>query len=73
MYDDARDALSKYFERRSYDPEGLYHLAETLRNLGHTQEAEEIYKQCIEAVQTMPYYRRNEVRKWTRLARARIK
>ncbi len=73
MHDEALNALKKYIERRPYDPEGLYHLGETLRNLGRTDTAREIYQQCIEAVSTMPYYRRNEVGKWSRLARARMK
>src|SRR5262249_31155936 len=61
MYDEALTVLEKYVERRAYDPEGHYHLGETLRNLGRTPEASAHYKQCIEAVKTMPYYRRNEV------------
>ncbi|MDQ3013551.1 MAG: tetratricopeptide repeat protein [Acidobacteriota bacterium] len=73
MYGEAQNALVKYFERRPYDPEGLYHLGETLRHLGRPKEADESFKQCIEAVQTMPYYRRNEMSKWSRLARARMK
>jgi tetratricopeptide (TPR) repeat protein len=73
MHTEALDALRKYIERRPYDPEGLYHLGETLRNLGHLKEAEENYNRCIEAVRTMPYYRRNEMRKWSGLATARLK
>ena len=73
MHGEAQNALRKYFERRPYDPEGLYHFAETQRNLGNAQEANQLYQQCIEAVQTMPYYRRNEMSKWSRLARAKMK
>ncbi len=72
MYQEAFQALEKYVDRRPYDPEGLYHLGETLRNLGDTQRAQEMYKQCIQAVKTMPYYRRNEVSKWSRLAQAKL-
>jgi len=72
MYQEARQALEKYVDRRPYDPEGLYHFGETLRNLGDARRAQEMYKQCIQAVKTMPYYRRNEVSKWSRLAQAKL-
>jgi hypothetical protein len=72
MYQEAHQALEKYVDRRPYDPEGLYHFGETLRNLGEAQRAQEAYKQCIQAVKTMPYYRRNEVSKWSRLAQAKL-
>jgi len=72
MYQEAHQALEKYVERRPYDPEGLYHFGETLRNLGDAERAQEVYKQCVQAVKTMPYYRRNEVSKWSRLAQAKL-
>jgi tetratricopeptide (TPR) repeat protein len=72
MLQDARQALEKYVERRQYDPEGLYYFGETLRNLGEAERAQETYKQCVQAVKTMPYYRRNEVSKWSRLAQAKL-
>lgn len=73
MHNEALDALKKYVERRPYDPEGLYHLGATLQNLGRTNEARESFQQCLEAVKTMPYYRRNEVKKWNKLAQAKAK
>src|SRR5215470_14267191 len=72
MYQEAHQALEKYVERRPYDPEGLYHFGETLRCTGEMQRANEMYKQCVLAVKTMPYYRRNEVSKWSRLAQAKL-
>jgi tetratricopeptide (TPR) repeat protein len=72
MRQEARQALEKYVERRPYDPEGLYHFGETLRNLGEAERAQEMYKQCLQAVKTMPYYRRNEVSKWSRLAQSKL-
>jgi tetratricopeptide (TPR) repeat protein len=72
MHQEACQALEKYVERRPYDPEGLYHFGETLRTLGEAQRAQEMYKQCVQAVKTMPYYRRNEVSKWSRLAQAKL-
>jgi tetratricopeptide (TPR) repeat protein len=72
MSQEARQALEKYVERRPYDPEGLYHFGETLQNLGDAERAQEMYRQCVQAVKTMPYYRRNEVSKWSRLAQAKL-
>ena len=73
MHNEALDALRKYTERRPYDPEGLYHLGATLQSLGQTDQARESFQQCLEAVKTMPYYRRNEVEKWRRLTELKLK
>lgn len=72
MLTEAKAALEKYIERRPYDPEGLYHLGETMNQLGETSRAKEMFQQSIEAVKTMPYYRRNEVNKWSKLAQAKL-
>ena len=72
MLTEAKSALEKYIERRPYDPEGLYHLGETMDKLGETSRAKELFQQSIEAVKTMPYYRRNEVNKWSKLAQAKL-
>ena len=72
MFGEAKSALEKYHERRPYDPEGLYHFAETLSKIGEANRAQELYRQCLEAVQTMPYYRRNEVSKWSKLAQGKL-
>jgi tetratricopeptide (TPR) repeat protein len=72
MHEEAKDALEKYIGRRPYDPEGLFHLAETLSKLGEQNKAQDFYHQCIEAVKTMPYYRRNEVNKWSKLAQEKL-
>ena len=72
MHQEARQTLEKYVERRPYDPEGLYHFGETLWIMGEAERAQEMYKQCVQAVKTMPYYRRNEVSKWSRLAQAKL-
>jgi TolA-binding protein len=68
-YEDARAALAKYTDRRSYDPEGLYWYGKALAGLGRTAEAQAAFAQCIEAVDTMPKHRRAEVRKWKGLAK----
>lgn len=72
MLEEAKSALEKYVERRPYDPEGLFHLAETLSQFSETLRARGLYQQCIEAVKTMPYYRRNEVSKWGKLAQEKL-
>ena len=72
MYEEAKTELEKYCERRPFDPEGLFHLAETLSQRGDTNRAQELYRQCVEAVKTMPYYRRSEVSKWSKLAQAKL-
>ncbi len=72
MLTEAKSALEKYIERRPYDPEGLYHLGATMDKLGETSRAKELFQQCIEAVKTMPYYRRNEVNKWSKLAQTKL-
>lgn len=69
MLMESREALEKYTERRPFDPEGLYLMGQVFNKLNETQNAEEMYRRCIEAVDTMPYYRRGEVRKWSKLAR----
>ncbi len=72
MLTEAKTALEKYIARRPYDPEGLYHLGETMDKLGETSRAKELFQQCVQAVQTMPYYRRNEVSKWSKLAQGKL-
>ena len=72
MYAEARTALEKYLERRPFDPEGLYYYGETLQAQGQNLDAMTAYAKCIEAVNTMPYYRRTQVQRWSKLARARM-
>jgi tetratricopeptide (TPR) repeat protein len=72
MYAEAREALERYVERRPFDPEGLYYLGTSLRKSGQHAEAHEIFERCIEAVKTMPYYRRSQVRKWRKLAQEQL-
>jgi hypothetical protein len=72
MLEVARDALEKYLDRRPFDPEGLYYYGEIMRGLGETEAAMSAYAKCIEAVQTMPYYRRSQLLRWSKLARNRL-
>jgi tetratricopeptide (TPR) repeat protein len=72
MHAEAREALERYVERRPFDPEGLYYLGRSLKELGHTHESQEMFQRCIEAVKTMPYYRRSQLRKWRKLAEGQL-
>lgn len=72
MFSDAKEALGKFIDRRTYDPEGLYYYGKTLEQLGERPEAREIFERCVEAVKTMPSYRYREQRKWDKLARERL-
>ncbi len=71
--EEARLALSKFVERRSYDPEGLYWYGKVLRGLGQSDNAREQFEQCREAVETMPSNRRRQLSKWKRLAVAELR
>jgi hypothetical protein len=71
MFAEARDALATFVDRRPYDPEGLYYYGKAFEHLGEPQQAHEIFQRCIEAVKTMPHYRRG-YRKWSKLARERL-
>jgi tetratricopeptide (TPR) repeat protein len=72
MQEEAREALERYIERRPFDPEGLYYLGRALKELGHPAQSQEILTRCIEAVKTMPYYRRAQVRHWRKLAQEQL-
>jgi Tfp pilus assembly protein PilF len=66
---EARDALEKFVERRSLDPEGLYHLGMVFRALGDDEKAKEKFAEVVEAAQIAPKYQRREASHWRRLAR----
>src|SRR5690242_8711488 len=67
-YEEARNLLSVYLERRPYDAEGLYHYGQVLEKLGEPGDAREMYARSIEAARTAPRYRRRFTAKWSRLA-----
>ena len=71
--EEARLALSKFVERRSYDPEGLYWYGKTLLGLGRLDDARQQFEECREAVETMPANRRRQLGKWKRLATAELR
>jgi tetratricopeptide (TPR) repeat protein len=71
--EEARVALGRFVERRSYDPEGLYWYGKNLLALGQLDAARQQFEQCREAVETMPSNRRRQLAKWKRLAVAELK
>jgi tetratricopeptide (TPR) repeat protein len=72
MHAEAREALERYIDRRPFDPEGLYYLGRALKELGHSAQSQEMFTRCIEAVKTMPYYRRSQLRRWRKLAQEQL-
>lgn len=72
MLTEARESLEKYIERRAFDPEGLFYLGETYAELGLRAEAAAMFERCLESVNTMPNFRRSEVRRWSKLAREQL-
>ena len=67
-YEHARWALAKYVEQRPHDPEGLYMLGMALSRLGQAEPSREMFRRCIEAVDTMPRYLRRKAGPWRKLA-----
>jgi tetratricopeptide (TPR) repeat protein len=72
QYDDARNELAIYTERRPYDPEGLYYYGQTLEGLGDMAAAREAYAGAVEADRTAPRYRRRYTARWSRLAQKQL-
>jgi tetratricopeptide (TPR) repeat protein len=73
QFEDARNELAAYVERRPYDPEGLYCYGQALEGLDRPAEARGMYVRATEAVRTAPRYRRRLVARWSRLSQARIR
>jgi tetratricopeptide (TPR) repeat protein len=71
-FEDARAALDKFTARREYDPEGLYWFGKTLKQLGDTTRAREMFHRAIEAARTMPAHRRAQVRVWASRSRSEL-
>lgn len=67
-YEHARWALAKYVEQRPHDPEGLYLLGVAQSRLGQAEPAREMFRRCVEAVDTTPRYLRRKAGPWRKLA-----
>lgn len=72
MFNEAQDALEKFVDRRAFDTEGLYYLGKTLKSLGQTEKAREMFEQAVESAKTSPDFRRSNVRYWSKLAQKEI-
>ena len=67
-YEGARWALAKFVEKRDHDPEGLYLLGMAHLRTGEPEAAREMFRRCVEAVDTSPRYIRRKVGGFRRLA-----
>ncbi len=72
QYQDARNELAVYIERRPYDTEGLYYYGAALEGLGEAEQAREMYTRAIESDRTAPQYRRRYTARWSRLAQKQL-
>ncbi|HSQ24647.1 MAG TPA: tetratricopeptide repeat protein [Pyrinomonadaceae bacterium] len=73
QYGDARDALEKFLDRRTNDPEGLYLIGRAYAGLGDQQEANSSMQACIDAVKTAPAYKYRTEKRWLNEAQQFLK
>ena len=73
QYSDARDALEKFLDRRTSDPQGLYLMGRAYAGLGDNQEAASSMQACIEAVKTAPAYKYRTEKRWLNEAQQFLK
>jgi tetratricopeptide (TPR) repeat protein len=73
MYNEAREALEKFVERRAVDAEGLYYLGRVLKNQGESDRAREMFEQAVDSAKTSPEFRRrSDIRHWSKLAKREL-
>ncbi len=73
QFEDARDALQRFLEKRPSDAEGLYLMGRSHAGLGHRREAASSMQACIEAVKTAPAYKYRADKRWLNEAQQFIK
>ena len=73
QFNDARDVLERFLERRPNDPEGLYLMGRAHAGLGHQREAASSMQACIEAVKTAPAYKYRTDKRWLNEAQQFLK
>lgn len=73
QFEDARDALERFLEKRPSDPEALYLMGRAHAGLGHRREATSSMQACIEAVKTAPAYKYRAEKRWLNEAQQFIK
>ncbi|MDQ3687640.1 MAG: tetratricopeptide repeat protein [Acidobacteriota bacterium] len=64
QFADAYDALERFLEHRTADPEGLYLAGRALAGMGRRREAAQAMQSCIEAVKTAPAYKYRTEKRW---------
>ena len=64
QFADAYDALGRFLEHRTSDPEGLYLMGRALAGMGRRREALDSMRACIEAVKTAPAYKYRTEKRW---------
>ncbi|PYS84368.1 MAG: hypothetical protein DMF67_05215 [Acidobacteria bacterium] len=64
QFADAREALQRFLDRRTSDPEGLYLMGRAHAGMGRTREAVEWMQRCVEAVRTAPAYKYRADQRW---------
>lgn len=64
QFEDAREALERFLENRTADPQGLYLMGRALAGLGRRREAADSMQACIEAVKTAPAYKYRTEKRW---------
>jgi tetratricopeptide (TPR) repeat protein len=73
QFENARDALEQFLEKRPSDPEALYLMGRAHAGLGHRREAASLMQACIEAVKTAPAYKYRADKRWLNEAQQFIK
>jgi tetratricopeptide (TPR) repeat protein len=68
QFEDARDALEKFMERRQQDPQALYLMGRVYAGMGHRGRAVELMNACIEAVKSSPAYKYRAEKTWLKEA-----
>jgi tetratricopeptide (TPR) repeat protein len=73
QFEDARNALEQFIEKRPSDAEALYLMGRAHAGLGHRREAASLMQACIEAVKTAPAYKYRADKRWLNEAQQFIK
>jgi len=73
QFEDARNALEQFLDRRPSDPEALYLMGRAHAGMGHQREATSSMQACIEAVKTAPAYKYRADKRWLNEAQQFIK
>lgn len=73
QFDDARETLQKFLERRENDPQGLYLMGRAHAGLGDNREAASSMQACIEAVKSAPAYKYRTEKRWLHEAQQFLK